>query len=47
VPLASEAARSGAARALVLQEIEALLQRLPADPSLSSHQQALQFLAAP
>ncbi|HEY6077688.1 MAG TPA: DUF1592 domain-containing protein, partial [Polyangiaceae bacterium] len=46
-PLGTEAARSTAARELVLQELEALLRKFPKDPSLSSYQQALQALAAP
>lgn len=47
VPLDTEVARSSAARDLVLQELEALRQKLPKDPGLSYYQRGLQSLAPP
>jgi hypothetical protein len=47
VPLTSDAERSRAARALVVQELDALRQRLPQDASLKFHRDTLQALPAP
>jgi hypothetical protein len=45
--LKTETARSAAARDLVEQELETLLQKLPNDPSLFAHKQALGELTPP
>jgi hypothetical protein len=47
VPLTSDAERSSAARALVVQELDALRQRLPNDVSVQSHKDTLLALPAP
>ncbi|HEX2874439.1 MAG TPA: DUF1592 domain-containing protein [Polyangiaceae bacterium] len=47
VPLSSDSERSRAARALVVQELDALRQRLPQDASLTFHRDTLQALPAP
>jgi Protein of unknown function (DUF1592)/Protein of unknown function (DUF1588)/Protein of unknown function (DUF1595)/Hint domain/Protein of unknown function (DUF1585) len=47
VPLSSDAERSAAARALVIQELDALRQKLPKDANLTLHRDTLQSLPAP
>lgn len=47
VPLTSDKERSGAARALVVQELDALRQRLPQGASLTFHRDTLQALPVP